>query len=156
MVISALMAHSRRNSHWHRGVCDIAKSTRHFTKARLSSRAVSFPPRLGEMHQHQHSPKARFPKGNGSRQWLDIKPLCFPVHDPIFHLLPQCVNAGMCPFLPANNQNLEPQQLLSSVFGSGEWCTSHQHLSPKQTENCGFNSTVYHYDHAEKHGKQWE
>lgn len=47
---------------------------------------------------------------------LDIKPLCFPVHDPISNLLPQCVNAGMCPFLPANNQTLEPQQLLGSVL----------------------------------------
>lgn len=47
---------------------------------------------------------------------LDRKPLCFPVHDPISNLLLQCVNAGMCPFLPANNQTLEPQQLLGSVL----------------------------------------
>lgn len=47
---------------------------------------------------------------------LDIKPLCFPVHDPVSHLLLQCVNAGTSPFLPTNNSNLEPQQMLSTAL----------------------------------------
>lgn len=51
MVTSVLMAHSRQNSHWHRGVCDIAMSTEHFIKPVLSTTTVPFPPCLGEIHQ---------------------------------------------------------------------------------------------------------
>lgn len=143
MVTSVLMAQSRQNSHWHKRVRDIVKSTWHFMQPVLSNIAVSFPLCLGEMHQHQYFPKAHFPKGNASRLWFRYKTLVFPSTWTYFSFV---VSVCECRNVSFSSQRLPKLRASTNAkqcsMALAEWCTLHQYLTQKQTENCEFNSTV--------------
>lgn len=62
MVTAVLMAHSRQNSPWHRGVCDIARSTWHFVKPVPSTSEAAFPLRGRGKFIRQDSRLAQHPR----------------------------------------------------------------------------------------------